>query len=145
MKLHNRCMGECCEDIGLRISPAALEKSYLKWRRMAFYKNLTEDVNGTLKDDKDVWDINEIFLLYPMLKYTGKNHKHPESSNKITKELYYHYTCVHFDSKSRRCGIYKIRPMMCRTYPNSGICRNPKCRWKKQIEARKKIKEEREY
>ena len=32
------------------------------------------------------------------------------------------WTCRHFDTESRRCGIYEDRPAMCRRYPNDGTC-----------------------
>lgn len=45
---------------------------------------------------------------------------------KIDHKLY-HYTCRHFDSKTKNCTNYEDRPDMCRAYPNSRICKYKGC------------------
>lgn len=139
MKMYNRCMGECCKDIGLKISPEEFKGSYLKWVLNSGDANIDTVVmtvkNEDIKIDRD---LSEIYLLYPMLTYIKKDYCHPESDGKKQDCIIYHYTCKHFDNKNKVCTIYNIRPYMCRSYPNSKFCRNPKCKWDKQIKLREK-------
>lgn len=38
------------------------------------------------------------------------------------KDEYFGKICQFFDSELRRCGIYKARPAICRTFPGEGRC-----------------------
>jgi len=139
-KLYNRCMGECCEDIGLKVSPQELETSYYLWLSAEKYGKSDEISKSIITFDiKRIGIFQDIHLIYPMLKFIKKDYSHPEQPKKESEKIIYHYTCRFFDKKKRECAIYNIRPNMCRTYPNNGVCRNPKCRWKKQVELRMKI------
>jgi len=133
MKLYDRCMGACCEDIGLSISPEELEASYQKF--------LSRGASNVFMSDQAEEEFKkyyiDIHLLYPMLTFIKKNRSHPESPDTRRDRDVYHYTCKHFDSKKRICTIYAHRPAMCRTYPDKEFCRNPKCQWKKMVDKRK--------
>lgn len=132
MKLYDRCMGQCCEDIGLCSSPEKLKMSYTKWSRSG-------DSRLSAEDDNDIPIIEDIYLIYPMLVFNKANKTHPEGKRGQSDTLVYHYTCKHYDKKNRKCSIYEIRPKMCSSYPNEkGYCNNPKCQWKKAVEARPK-------
>ena len=88
----NRC-GKCCSELHLPYSPTELRSAYNDW------------ING--KDDS--WKPNDIHLLYPMLRLVKK-----------TGDYGYTYRCVHvsFDKNEKAtCGIYKIRPEMCKGFP----------------------------
>jgi len=140
--LANRCMGECCMDIGLYVSPKELEISYIFWLSREKYGNKDFDISKSMHNDrfsniKNIKLYNDIHLLYPMLEFLKEDNYHPEEPTKKLKETIYHYSCKHFDRLTRLCTIYNIRPLMCRTYPDNGFCRNPRCRWKKQIKLRK--------
>jgi Fe-S-cluster containining protein len=141
-KLFNRCMGECCEDIGLSYSPEDLKNSYQIW--VASRDGHTSGVS-MMKSEKNVQRWAEIWLLYPMLTFARADKRHPESPYKDGESIVYHYTCKHFNEKTRLCDIYEERPYMCRVYGENGhICRNPRCRCKAQYEKRKKADREAE-
>ena len=135
-KLYDKCMGECCEDIGIKVSPERLEASYMMWLSSDRYSN-AEDIKRTLSFSNTLNIYSDIHLIYPAWVFIKSDCFHPESPKKKNKEIIYHYTCKHFDKKKRICNIYNIRPKVCRTYPDNGVCNNPKCRWKKQIGLRK--------
>jgi len=127
LKLYDRCMGECCEDIGLPVSPVELKESYKAWVVQSYGRIKTSmSLNG--KPDLIFQDIH---LMYPMLKFLKVNKTHPESGKRRGSKVY-HYTCIHFDKNKRKCGIYDIRPQMCRSYPDKKFCNNKKCRWKQK-------------
>lgn len=138
-KLHNRCMGECCEDIGVRLSPEEIKASYFYWlskeKNAGSYK-LSKSTSLLLDSNHKIYE--DIHLIYPMLVFVKKDYYHPENPTKKSKDAVYHYTCKHFNTENRKCSIYDIRPAMCRSYPDGKACRNPKCKWKKQIALRKK-------
>ena len=132
--LQDRCTGECCKDIGLPYSPEVLKSAYKLWLAGAPDKkplNMSQNTH-----EYPVWA--DIWLIYPMLRYTHTDNKHPENPKEKTHAPIYHYTCIHFDKKTGNCGIYDIRPWMCSSYPNKEYCNNPKCKWKEKVEARPK-------
>ena len=134
MKLENRCMGDCCEDIGIGLSPDELKQCYFN-----FINNLTKHTDNIEMSEKkrDYRLFADIYLLYPMLRFVKSNFIHPESPKNKSEYMVYHYTCVHFNKKERKCDIYDIRPQMCVTYPNKSWCGNPKCKWDKMVNGRK--------
>lgn len=148
MKLYDRCMGQCCEDVTLKISPEELELSYHLWLRQREDRG-HDDIK--MSEDSKILDrlshniFKDIYLVYLMLIFSHKDNNHPEFSkdhpaSKLDKEnIYYHYKCKHYDKKNRKCTIYEVRPWMCRSYPNGKPCYNKGCQWRKQIKWRKEI------
>jgi Fe-S-cluster containining protein len=129
-------MGHCCEDIGLYISPEEMKLTYERW-----VKGLNNSPSIKMSENsgnKSERNYGEIYLLYPMLIFTKQDYTHPEKPKEKKVGKVYHYTCVHYDKKKRECGIYDIRPYMCRSYPNNKFCNNPKCQWRKQVVGREK-------
>ncbi len=55
--------------------------------------------------------IQDIFLLYPMLK--------PKGLDAEGREV---FSCKNFEPATGLCTIYEIRPTMCRLYPANGKC-----------------------
>lgn len=43
------------------------------------------------------------------------------------------YTCKHFDHTTRDCGIYEMRPAMCRDYPYGRVCKFEGCSMKEDV------------
>jgi len=105
----DKCMGHCCMDVGLFNSPDELE---------SLYQRCLYSTRKPLNID----------LTYPMLTFYKKDRCHP-SLGDVSADVY-HYTCKHFDSETKLCTIYDIRPQMCRDYPENNKCDNPKCEWK---------------
>lgn len=132
-KLYDRCMGECCKDIGLPVSPEELRISYLNWLSS---KNTNLKLSSNNEYNK-IYD--SISLIYPMLTFIKKDYYHPEFPKSKRPYLIYHYTCKHFNNNKKLCSIYEIRPTMCKTYPNKEYCNNPKCKCKKYVMARIKF------
>lgn len=135
-------MGECCEDIGLDFSPEQIKNSYFYWLKRGETKGDTISKKFENNRPDPNWH-TDIHLIYPMLIFIRADHTHPEIPSEKHEKVIYHYTCKHFDKKKKICTIYEFRPTMCRTYPDFGYCRNPKCRWKKQVELRKKAEVQR--
>lgn len=141
-----RCMGHCCEVISLPLSPEEIENAYKDWVEFKevnskyFRKEIRNNKHLELKLYRD------IHLLYPMLRFINSSFYHHETKKK-GDERWYHYKCIHFNTKKRNCEIYNIRPHMCRIYgEDNHICMNPKCQWDKQLQRRKdKIKKDKEF
>jgi len=87
----NRC-GKCCNPVHLSISPDNLKLGYKNWKASK---------GGS-------WQPDEVYLLYPMLKY--RSHK----------DGMYLYNCVHYDEK-KGCTIQQFKPKMCSDYPYYNI------------------------
>jgi len=90
-----RC-GYCCENLSISISPKELKENYIGWK-------------DSIKSHESYRGID---LIYPMLrfkKYDKKNRR-------------YIYSCVYLkrvingDKRIAVCGIYEIRPEMCKEY-----------------------------
>lgn len=91
--LCKRC-SRCCEYLMLTLSKEDLKEQYLGW-----YKSKIKDC------------IEDIFLIYPMLRYI-----------KFDKKLKRHiYKCVHLKKDKNNkgmCEIHGIRPKMCSGFPS---------------------------
>jgi Fe-S-cluster containining protein len=98
-----KCTGSCCEKFPLSESYEDLKACYDEWRKGS---PCYIDHNGKKHSVMD-----DIFLLYPMLRLLG--------TGKDGREI---FTCAHWDRETRLCGIYEIRPTMCRDYPYRGKC-----------------------
>lgn len=88
----NRC-GKCCQHLTLHYSSRKLKEEYLKWFNQK---------GGTY--------VQEIYLIYPMLKYICYDKKIKS----------YIYKCMHFKKLLNRkglCKIYNIKPKMCENFP----------------------------
>jgi len=134
------CGGACCKRFILPYSPEQLEEQYRAWlvgsRNGTGFPVLQK--RGTIPEDKGFGlprNYNEehiavdpeIYLLYPMLVYLGEHHFEPCRPRKRTKAKAHHYTCKHWDQKTKLCTIYEHRPLMCRRFPNGEACPYPGC------------------
>ena len=114
----DRCTGHCCKSFNLPFSPTELRERYCNW---------------LCKSGESVVEMGpqDIFLIYPMVRYLGLI-KPPHSCFNETEEGHY-YTCVHFnrspDGDGGDCAIYDIRPAMCREYPYGRKCHYKDCTW----------------
>jgi Fe-S-cluster containining protein len=122
--------GKCCEDFFLPIKPEELEASYRRWLANKTIPLLKNEESNTLHSSTPVYQ--DIHLIYPMVRFL-----------RYDKEKGNHYRCVHHDAKSGNCGIYEIRPDMCRLYPYGGVCtyEGCKCKGDGRAEFKKKQRE----
>ena len=91
-----RC-GECCSHFYLKYAPDELLAEYKLWM--------------ALKRPKDGY-ITDIHLVAPMVRLI-----------RVRKDGQYVYRCAHlqWDEHGRAiCGIWKIRPRLCRDFPKYG-------------------------
>lgn len=101
MAAENGCNGNCCQDFILSYSPAYME---------------TLKENGN--DDERHTAGMVIYLGY----YDTDPDLFPEDHKRYEGNDAHHYTCKHFDTKTRLCTDYENRPNMCRSYPNGIAC-----------------------
>ena len=94
-----RCTGHCCKNFALEYSYAEIQEDYENW----------------LRDPKSS-KIPQIEIIAPMLKPLRSDPKHSE----------YVYTCKNLTSTGD-CGIYQVRPQMCRDFPETDGCHFWKC------------------
>jgi Fe-S-cluster containining protein len=138
LKRETRCTGHCCADFTLPYSPEELKSRYLAWRR----HGVAELQMSTTTETRGVSIPEDIHLIYPMLIPLGQFHNSKDAyvnpPDPGIERSYsdhhppHHYTCKHFDPKSGNCGIYDIRPAMCRNYPYGSSCNYSGCTWKER-------------
>lgn len=134
------CGGACCKRFILPYSPDELKEQYHAWlvgnrdghgsvvlRKRGELPDRTFGLSRHYVDDQVAVD-PEIYLLYPMLIYLGYCNFEPKAPRKKTKARSHHYTCKHFDKKTKLCTIYDERPLMCRRFPNGEPCPYPGCK-----------------
>lgn len=151
----DRCTGHCCEDFSIEVSPEELAGSYQRWLGMSHYPEThTGDMEITASKGKGLLGrpsgINydggcakiyaDIHLIYPMLEFIKKDRSHQDNPGHAMPRTVYHYRCKHFNKEKKMCGIYDIRPQICRAYGLLG-CGYKKCTWKKATDIRKADKE----
>jgi Fe-S-cluster containining protein len=111
-----RCTGHCCEDFSLPVSPMQLQHEG-KRARLFGKSRFSRD---------EIIKISEmVVFLYE--DYTDSNRKGRSKPKNVTLNKascgrVYHYTCKHFDPKTRNCTNYENRPDMCRGYPYGSQC-----------------------
>lgn len=115
--------GICCKNLGLvNISPQTLEISYRNFLNPPIGNGMGMDkVSQSAPTYQDIW------LIYPMLRFLYADKKHPNGDVEI-EHIVYHYSCVHLDPKTGKCSIYEIRPRMCMSFPDGLVCRYEGCR-----------------
>lgn len=103
MYFKGKCSGQCCQSITVSgFTYADLRAAYLGWLRT---EAEFSGPSGTFPM------IQDIFLLYPMLKPKGLDEQGQEV-----------FSCKNFEPTTGLCTIYEIRPTMCRLYPSRGRC-----------------------
>ena len=122
-RAENGCNGSCCERFHLPVSYEELKVNYQAWRR----KQKQYDWNGERKNTT-----LDIFIIFPMVipLNDGKPAKYGAATGEATEIETYHYTCKHFDKETRKCGIYDIRPHVCRDFPHGKPCQYEGCKFK---------------
>ena len=132
-KLCKDCKGFCCDDIGVRSAPHELQNSY--HRSIKRGERVKEDLITMSIPGSGVHLWIDIHLIYPMLVFTHQDNVHPDGDIQ-TEYTVYHYSCKHHNKKTKDCDIYEERPMMCRSFPDSGFCGYRKVRDKRVIACR---------
>lgn len=84
-----RCSGHCCRRFALEKSPSELQSEYLQWKKDPHSKHTP--------------GIETIANMVIPLKSSQNGKEHL-------------YTCKHLQSNGD-CGIYEVRPQMCRDFP----------------------------
>ena len=99
----NSCIGACCKDFTLPVSPM----------QFAFER----------KRKKSRWF--EGHQIADMVIFLREDQQEQENSNgrKTMRHMprLYHYTCKHFNTDTKLCMDYENRPHMCRDFPNHGV------------------------
>lgn len=127
----DRCSGHCCMNLGIEVSPEALERSYLEWKASPY-----EKINMTGIETKKIPAYHEIWLLYPMLQFLYADNIHPDGEAERDDKIY-HYKCKNFIDGN--CSIYAHRPNMCSSFGNDNGCGYKECTWKAAKEKREVI------
>ena len=118
MARRNCCKGDCCRRFTLPLSPEEIAENYRAWRQHELKGRRGKDHFGHRL-------VDEIWLIAPMLRYIGESDV--ATDGKKLNSKFHWYACVHFDGKD--CGIYGIRPKMCRDYPYGRKCQYPGCKY----------------
>jgi Fe-S-cluster containining protein len=118
--MEKRCKGQCCRVFTLPLPPEELKERYEHFLNNGKDRLHKSDQRSYYQKNEQYTSTEEIYLIYPMVKYLGKFKKTPQGYR--TNEYIHHYTCKHLDKKTGNCTIYEIRPKMCRRYPDAGIC-----------------------
>ncbi len=84
------CGGQCCTG----------ESGYI-WTKYEEIKNMAEFVNLSVEDFATIY-----------LKKV--KHRYSLIEKKLSED---NYACIFFDENIKRCTIYSVRPMQCRTFP----------------------------
>lgn len=119
----DRCTGHCCREFTLTHSQENLNRAYAAWmRRETSWKKRGGRILRSIPAD--------IHLIAPMVRPLNKKLK----GNPL-------YTCVHIQDNGD-CGIYKMRPKMCRDYPYGKVCDHKKkgCTWDDALDEKKLAK-----
>lgn len=112
----DRCTGACCKKMPLPYSPERMAWFYRAWRNQ---------IKGAV-------DVNDIHLLWPMVRFTGETRDTEIEGKTETRWL---YDCAH-QSENGDCGIYEDRPEMCRNYPYRNKCERSECQWEAATDGR---------
>lgn len=110
----NGC-GDCCEEFFLPLSPQELLDAFRydkdQDNKIRMSVRLSHDLRkGGMSMNRRYQDID---LVAPMVRLV-REEKNDDGDPR------YIYRCVHFDSATRKCGIYTIRPRMCKGFPFYG-------------------------
>ncbi len=137
-KLCKDCKGSCCDDIGVSAPPHELQNSYhrsIKRGDRDKERLITMSIPGS---GVNLWI--DIHLIYPMLVFSHQDYIHPDGdiNHENDEHIVYHYSCKHHNKKTGDCDIYEERPMMCRSFPDTGFCGYRKVKDKRVIACRPK-------
>ena len=133
--LCKNCKGFCCDDFAISLSPWELENSYHEWISGMGMDKTPKRMMQTFGHADNIVKYQGIHITYPMLIFTHKDNIHPDGDI-VTNKIVYHYRCKHHNPKTKMCDIHEIRPMVCRTFPDSGFCGYKKVKIKEVIEER---------
>lgn len=95
-----RCVGHCCRRFAIEHSPEQLRMDYALWKK--------DPSSSKIKD------IEKIATMVIHLKSSVDGIEHV-------------YTCKNLLSNGD-CGIYQVRPQMCRDFPESDGCHYRGCK-----------------
>lgn len=124
-----RCTGHCCRAFFLPYSPEEIHRAYLAWRD-------GKPVPRSSLESPEIPNLIDIHLVASMVRHLGFGTRRdvaptaPISPTKGARNSAaqpgHFYTCVHLQPNGD-CGIYDIRPAMCRDYPYGLPCRYLGC------------------
>lgn len=97
----DRCTGHCCRRFFLPFSPDELKAAY--------FRKMGAATDGLLLEDID--------LVWPMVRFIEQD----------TNGGHF-YSCRHLQPNGD-CGIYSVRPAMCRDYPYGASRNFQDCTW----------------
>lgn len=113
-----RCSGLCCKAFTIGVPamfPEELEEALKIWNNGG-----GADAKGRVFDPKE-----NLPLIVEMVIPLGRFKWNPYSG-KPYYEWTVLYTCK-YHQEDGNCGIYDKRPLMCRRYPNMGVCEYQDC------------------
>jgi Fe-S-cluster containining protein len=99
------CTGACCDPVRIHAS------AYL---RLRLDPSIDDDGPALLDMLEGPPDPDALLDLAVVDRINGQRG--------IPGSVRLHLSCRHFDTATRRCGIYEARPRMCSSYPNGGTC-----------------------
>ena len=70
---------------------------------------------------EDYWDMSRDPGAHHNARYI-LNMLIPPGPGPVPRHGRVEFACRHFDQETRRCGAYDRRPLMCRDFPESGVC-----------------------
>jgi Fe-S-cluster containining protein len=105
----DRCTGHCCRKFPLSFPPCQIADNYGAWMR------------GEPKDHFGIDILTDIHLVAPAVRFTGESYTGDNGDRWL-------YSCIHL-TDNRDCGIYDMRPAMCRDYPYGRKCQQEGCTW----------------
>lgn len=155
MEKTNDCIGSCCENFNLPLSPKDI-KSSAEAQRNGKSEYLAQ--NGLMQDilggDGEIIKLDDMLIFK---RWTSVNPVDGKKSDKVNMSKYNSkveykinidswlyrnglrvlksgvtqmpvYTCKHHDKETKLCTNYKNRPKLCRNYPSRGGCEYKGCK-----------------
>jgi Fe-S-cluster containining protein len=112
----DRCTGHCSRCFWFNATPEELREDHERW--LAGGPNRFEDID----------------ILGPMLIPVGDDFPREPLREDLPRPepdpwIRGHFYRCRYQLPNGDCGIYEIRPRMCREYPSDGLCRLVDCTW----------------
>ena len=108
LKFKGVCAKLCCEHFPIsQLTDADLRAAYLAWKAKEPEYLRDNGAEGVLECVPV-----DIHLIYPMIRY----------SHTCEETGIQYFSCAHWNTDTKLCNIYEIRPVMCRDFPYRGMC-----------------------
>lgn len=128
--------GECChirEKKNMTLDEESAYTSYMYTRFGIIYlANLSEITINVWPEEKTILE-KEALKSGINLNIKPKRAVHNSKTNELIILDYFidHDICPFFDKKTKLCGVYELRPLICKSYPLLTTQNLGKCRYKK--------------